>query len=121
MNRNLVWAIPVAFVLFNFPGIREDARAEDASGIDELRAAIKAQAAEIERLKSEREQQTPDRDRKARATKSFRYKDGNEYSFDQKEGAYCYRNQYGLNRCMQNWEANALECSEAEGGQLHCR
>lgn len=58
--------------------------------------------------------------KQVKVMKPFRLKNGPYYSFDQDEGGYCYQNEYGLKRCMQNWETKSLRCTEAEGGQLRC-
>lgn len=122
MERNLVWTISVAFLLFSIFENQEGARADDtAKNIEEMKAAMKAQAAEIEKLKKEREGQKQDDKQKAKEPESFWYKDGRQYIFDQNAGVYCFLNEYGLKRCMQNWEVKTLACSEAEDGKVQCR
>jgi len=58
--------------------------------------------------------------REVEVMKPFRHKNGNYYSWDHKGSSYCYKNAYGNQRCMQDWEARSLQCSEGEGRQLVC-
>lgn len=59
--------------------------------------------------------------RKVTVRKPFLYKDGNYYAYDERDGGYCYRNEHGNTRCIQDWEVKTLRCSESGGGQLNCQ
>lgn len=58
--------------------------------------------------------------KKVEVREPFKHKDGNYYSWDHNANGYCYRNKYGNQRCMQEWETRALNCAKAENGSLNC-
>lgn len=59
--------------------------------------------------------------RSVKVFESFIYSKNNSYySYNSKVGTYCYKNEYGNERCMQMWKVKTLECSHSGGGPLKC-
>ena len=52
--------------------------------------------------------------------KPFRYKDGNYYTYNTRDGGYCFKNEFGNTRCMQNWLVKDLNCYTIDSGQMQC-